>query len=58
MNNFHLPNVGSFLEQFQNQLKSISYSYKALSILVGAVFPIFEGIIINRATDSSNPNTG
>jgi hypothetical protein len=56
MTNFNLPNYTDFLDKFKKQLNSLGNIYKILTIFVGAVLPISEGIIINRATDSSNQN--
>ena len=56
MTNFNLPNYTNFLDKFKKQLNALGNIYKILTIFVGAVLPIGEGIIINRATDSSNQN--
>ena len=50
------PNYTNYLDKFKKQLNSLGNIYKILTIFVGAVLPISEGIIINRATDSSNQN--
>ena len=51
-----MPNYTNYLDKFKKQLNSLGNIYKILTIFVGAVLPISEGIIINRATDSSNQN--
>jgi hypothetical protein len=55
MSRFSLPNRSTdLLNKLKSQLRSQSALYKLLQIIVGAILPIVEAVIVNRATDPSN----
>ena len=41
------------IEQLRSQLRSQSALYRVLQIVVGAVFPLLEAVMVNRATGSA-----
>ena len=55
MSRFNLPDSeNQFLDQLRTQLKTQGWIYKFLQVVVGAILPILEGIIVNKATDPEN----
>jgi hypothetical protein len=55
MSRFSLPSRSSkLLNSLRFQLRSQSMLYRLLQIIIGAILPLGEGIIVNRATDPSN----
>lgn len=51
MSQFNLPNsTREFVEAVREQLQSLTLVYKFLQIIVGAIFPIFEGFLASKAS--------
>lgn len=51
MSQFNLPNsTREFVQALRNQLQSLTLIYKFLQIIVGAIFPVFEGFLASKAS--------
>ena len=51
MSQFNLPDsTREFVQALRNQLQSLTLVYKFLQIIVGAIFPVFEGFLASKAS--------
>lgn len=56
MPQFNTPNsANEFIEALRQQLKGLTLVYKFLQIIVGAIFPVFEGFLASKASVEKPP---